>query len=50
MSELEPRFISMNLPGPIGRRLYRKLSMNKTGDVVNSCDSDCLALELSSEE
>ena len=34
LNELEPKFVSVNLPGPNGRRLPRKLCANKTGDVV----------------
>ncbi|XP_065215584.1 WD repeat-containing and planar cell polarity effector protein fritz homolog [Planococcus citri] len=34
LNELEPKFTSVNLPGPNGRRLPRKLCSNKTGDVI----------------
>ncbi len=34
LSDLEPKFTSINLPGPSGRRLLRNLCTNKTGDVV----------------
>lgn len=34
LSDLEPKFSSVTLPSPNGRRLPRNLCANKTGDVV----------------
>lgn len=36
LTDLEPKFTSINLPGSYGRRLPRKLCVNKTGDVVRN--------------